>query len=66
MFELYTTDTIDVHRSTNMAELKSEVCKKETRQKRERKIIPMSEVHDVSDTNTRHRKASYANIVRGR
>ena len=65
MLELYKIITINVRRSTNMANIKSDVSNKETSHECERKLIHMNKVHEVSEINTCHRKVSYDNIVRG-
>ena len=56
--------TLDVSRSTNVVNINSDVNKKETNYERDGKLIPMNKINDVSETNTRHRKVSYANILR--
>ena len=48
-----------------MDKTNSDMIRKETNHGHDGTLIPMNKLYDVPSTNTRHRKESYANIVRG-
>ena len=63
--QLNKTSTTDVRESMNMITNNNDVSINETSREREKEIIHVHKVYYVPETRTRHRKVSYANIVRG-